>query len=147
MKQLSEVINEIAVHGNTSQNDNAEEIVETMNDILDGLFLKCEDIVGAVISSLDGNAWAERLQSGFDKYRFAAMSSALLALSDNLSSEAQIGSIENTLIEGSAGKIFLLHAGQDLLLTVFIQKGANLGLALAYARQATQSLATISLRS
>jgi len=145
MKQISEVIDEIAVQNNTPVEDNSERIIEIMNDVLDSLFQKCEDISGAVISSADGNAWAERLQSGFDKYRFSAMSSALLALSDNLSSEANIGSTENTLIEGSEGKIFMLHAGRDLLLTVFIHKGANLGLALAYARQATHSLAAISL--
>lgn len=97
-----------------------------------------------MVSSIDGIAWAERLRKGFDQHRFAAMSSALLALSDNLAREGQKGATQNVLIEGDKGKIFVMHAGENLLLTVFTGSSANLGMSLAHAKQAAEKISYLA---
>ena len=83
MELLTEVINKISDNSHAYEHDVSEIINKELTEILDQMMLQTEDISAAMISSIDGIAWAERLEKGFDQHRFAAMSSALLALSDN----------------------------------------------------------------
>ena len=133
------------ISGSTSSHavNYSDEVAQQLKTILNDMTQKTSDFSGAMLSSVDGIAWAEKLPQGFDKHRFAAMSSAFLALSDNLSAEAGTGNTENAIIEGLAGKIFILHAGQNLLLTVFIRADANFGMTLAYAKQAIEDIMSI----
>ncbi len=114
-----------------------------LEQILDGLREDCGDVIGAIVSGVDGMAWAQRLPAGFDQNRFAAMSSALLALSDNLVKEAGEGSPRKVLIEGEGGNVFLMHAGDQLLLTVFTRADSNLGMSLAHANHAVEQIAKL----
>jgi len=108
--------------------------------ILAKLMADCDDIAGAMISSTDGHAQAQMLASELDYNRFAAMSSALLALSDTLINETQQGDTKNILLESESGNIFILHAGNQLLLTVFSKPESSLGMSLAYARKAAEEI-------
>ncbi len=114
--------------------------------ILDALHEDCSDVIGTVVSGVDGMAWAQRLPAEFDQNRFAAMSSALLALSDNLVKEAGEGSPRKVLIEGEGGNVFLMHAGSRLLLTVFTRADSNLGMSLAHANHAVERIAALMAR-
>jgi predicted regulator of Ras-like GTPase activity (Roadblock/LC7/MglB family) len=145
MRLLTDVINKISTESSNTKAEVSAIINRELTEILDQMMLKTEDVSAAVISSLDGIAWAERIDKGFDQHRFAAMSSALLALSDNLCQEASTGETQNVLIEGANGKIFVMHAGSSLVLTVFVRPGANLGITLAYARQATNAIAALTV--
>lgn len=142
MRIISDVIEQISSnHADTSQINTV--LNQGLGSILDAMLQSCEDIKAAIISSADGLSRAQRLTTDMDEHRFAAMSSALLALSDNLAKESTKGRSENVLIEGSGGKIFILHAGPSLLLTVFTRAGANLGMSLAFARQATEEIGAL----
>lgn len=145
MQLLTEVIEKISDNSSTHEKDVTAVINKELLEILDQMMLQTEDIAAAMVSSIDGIAWAERLQSGFDQHRFAAMSSALLALSDNLCQEADSGDTQNVLIEGASGKIFIMHAGSNLVLTVFVKHGGNLGITLAYARKATKQISSLTI--
>ena len=143
MQIINDVIEQIS-HNHTKQDDQIQAILaEELNKILDNLFASSEDISAAIVSSVDGLAKAKKLESDMDEHRFAAMSSALLALSDNLASEGKKGNTENVLIEGTNGKIFLLHAGPEHLLTVFTGNSANLGMSLAFAKQAAEQIVAL----
>jgi predicted regulator of Ras-like GTPase activity (Roadblock/LC7/MglB family) len=115
--------------------------------ILAELTADCSDIIGAMVSSTDGRAWAEHLQQGLDRHRFAAMSSALLALGDNVVNEIHSGSVKNILIQSDTGNVYVLHAGSDLLLTVFATATTNIGMSLAHARNAAEEIAALNLRA
>jgi predicted regulator of Ras-like GTPase activity (Roadblock/LC7/MglB family) len=143
MRIIKDVIEQIShsAPGKTTQVD--ELLNQELSTILDSLLASTDDISAAIISSVDGLSRAQRLTQEMDEHRFAAMSSALLALSDNLAREGKKGQSENLLIEGSHGKIFILHASPNLLLTVFTRQGANLGMSLAYARQATEEISAL----
>lgn len=145
MQLLSDVINQLSDSSHAHEADVTAAINKQLSEILDQMMLQTEDISAAMISSIDGIAWAERLEQGFDQHRFAAMSSALLALSDNLCQEANTGETQNVLIEGLGGKVFIMHAGSNLVLTVFVKDGGNLGITLAYARKAIKQIASLTI--
>lgn len=145
MQLLSDVISQLSTQSATSTEDVSDIINRELTEILDQMMLNSDEITSAIISSLDGISWAERLERGFDQHRFAAMSSALLALSDNLCKEASVGETQNVLLEGSNGRIYVMHAGSNLVLTVFVREGANLGITLAYAKQATSAIASMTI--
>lgn len=143
MRIIKDVIEQIS-HNTQGQLSQVDELInQELATILDSLLETTDDIRGAIVSSVDGLSRAQRLASDMDEHRFAAMSSALLALSDNLAKESKKGRSENVLIEGSHGKIFILHASPTLLLTVFTREGANLGMSLAYARQTTEEISAL----
>ncbi len=117
-----------------------EEFRSQMNVLLHELVEESSDIVGALVTSSDGHAWGQVLPPGFDGKRFAAMSSALMALSDTLAREAKKGPTVNVMVEGMEGNIYVLHAGKNLSLTVFTNIKPNLGLTLAQARRAVDRI-------
>ena len=143
MRIINEVIDQIS-HNNLEQETQVQDVLtQELNKILDNLFSNSENISAAIVSSVDGLAKAQKLETDMDEHRFAAMSSALLALSDNLASEGSKGNTENVLIEGTNGKVFLLHAGPTHLLTVFTDNQASLGMSLAYAKQAAEQITAL----
>lgn len=96
----------------------------------------CEEIIGAVVTTGDGVPWAQVLPDGFDANRYAAMSSSLLALCDTMVKDSRCGATINVMLEGSKGNVFVLHAGDNMLLTVFTKLTPHLGLSLSHARRA-----------
>jgi len=111
--------------------------------ILANLMTNCRDIAGAMISSTDGHAQVQMLAEDMDYHRFAAMSSALLALSDSLLNETQQSDTKNILLESDGGNTFIMHAGNQFLLTVFSKPSSNLGMSLAYAKKAAAEISCL----
>ena len=143
MKILSEIIEQIKTD-NANKDASLPDVLDAqLEKLLLDLTQKTDEINAAFISSIDGVARAEKTASDFDKHRFSAMGSALLALSDNLLREGEKGVTQNVLLEGSEGHVFVMHAGKNLLLTVFTVKGSNLGLPLAHAKQTAEIIATL----
>lgn len=147
MEFVSEIVNLVHEEGAANQGQVSRVIQVKLTSILKDLMEGSGGIVGCMLSSKDGFAWAEQLQSGMDRHRFAAMSSALLAVSDNLVKESHGGTPKDVLIESDKGNLFVMHAGSNLLLTVFTDTGSNLGLSLAHARKATEEVAVLNLGS
>lgn len=146
MSFLDDMIDKVSEEGIRHEDDVSPQGHKQLDAILAEMLDDCGDMRGAMVSASDGRALAERLQSGLDKHRFAAMSSALLALSDNVIRETHGGSIKNVLIQSDDGNVFILHAGNGLLLTVFCQADANLGLSLAHAGKGAADIAALNLR-
>ncbi len=134
---ISSLVERISSNGTSGL---TEEFRSQMNVLLHELVEESSDIVGALVTSSDGHAWGQVLPPGFDGKRFAAMSSALMALSDTLAREAKKGPTVNVMVEGMEGNIYVLHAGKNLSLTVFTNIKPNLGLTLAQARRAVDRI-------
>jgi len=118
----------------------SESFRRQLKSLLVDLVEESSDILGALITSSDGHAWAEVMPNNLDSNRFAAMSSALLALSDTLAREAAKGPTNNVLIEGAQGNIYVLHAGKSMSLTVFTAASPSFGLTLAQARRTVEKI-------
>lgn len=144
MRLLADIIEKISNNSSDHSGDALTLVHRELHKILTEMMDRSGDVDGAMVSSIDGIAWAEALREGFDKHRFAAMSSALLALSDTLVSEGRKGRTQNVLIEGENGNVFVMHAGTNLLLTVFTKGKSNLGISLAYAKQAAEAISCLS---
>ena len=136
-KDISSLVERISASGAGAL---SEEFRGHMSELLHELVDESSDIVGALVTSSDGHAWGQVLPPGFDGKRFAAMSSALMALSDTLAREAKKGPTVNVMVEGMEGNIYVLHAGKNLSLTVFTNIKPNLGLTLAQARRAADRI-------
>ena len=136
-KDISSLVERISSGGTKGL---TEEFRSQMDVLLRELVDESSDIVGALVTSSDGHAWGQVLPVGFDGKRFAAMSSALMALSDTLAREAKKGPTVNVMVEGMEGNIYVLHAGKSLSLTVFTNIKPNLGLTLAQARRAVDRI-------
>lgn len=136
-KDISSLVERIQSSGESALN---AEFRQQLNGLLQELIDESSDILGALVTSSDGHAWGQILPPGFDGKRFAAMSSALMALSDTLAREARKGPTVNVMIEGMEGNIYVLHAGKNLSLTVFTNIKPNLGLTLAQARRAVDRI-------
>jgi len=118
---------------------------DQLSSILTGLVEDCADITSAMVSSSDGMAWAQKLRDDLDPHRFAAMSSALLALADNVIRETHEGTVRDVLIQSGAGNVFIMHAGSSLLLTVFSTATNNIGMPLAHARKGAEDIVALDL--
>ncbi|MFC1749223.1 roadblock/LC7 domain-containing protein [Pseudomonadota bacterium] len=145
MSFVTDAIEKISHESEAHENDVSAAIQKKLSEVLDELMSKSTDFVGATVSSIDGLAWAEKISSGLDKHRFAAMSSSLLAISDELANEVEGGQTNNVLIEGVSGKVIIMHAGPLLLLTIFTTKNVTLGMALAHARIVAENIESIEV--
>jgi len=145
MASVTEINSKLRELKHRREKDSPQNVSAELSTILANLMSDCGDIAGAMISSTDGHAQAQQLASELDYNRFAAMSSALLALSDTLISEIQQGETKNILLESESGNIFILHAGNQLLLTVFSKPLSNLGMSLAYARKAAEEISRMHI--
>lgn len=111
--------------------------------ILEKLVDECDEITAALVSGVDGMAWAEYTKGKLDENRFAAMSSAVLALGDNLIKEIHQGQVKKVLIESNGGNVFVVHAGSSLLLTVITHEKANIGMPLAHANSVSVEISEL----
>jgi predicted regulator of Ras-like GTPase activity (Roadblock/LC7/MglB family) len=136
-RDISSLVERIQSSGTSALSDDFR---AQLNTLLTALVDESSDILGALVTSSDGHAWGQVLPAGFDGKRFAAMSSALMALSDTLAREAKKGPTVNVMVEGMEGNIYVLHAGKNLSLTVFTNIKPNLGLTLAQARRAADRI-------
>lgn len=145
MKIITDFIDEVSNQGQHGNTDVSKVVQAKLMQILKEMIDDCEVITGAMVSSYDGLAWAEKLPDGLDPNRFAAMSSAMLALSDTMMKETQNTKTKNVFLEGDDGLMFVMHAGENLLLTIFTIKTQQIGMPLAHAKKATDEISQLSL--
>lgn len=145
MSLLTDVIEKISHESEEHSDDVGEAIHKKMLPVLEELMSHSREFIGATVSSIDGIAWAEKISPNFDKHRFAAMSSSLLAISDELANEVEGGGTNSVMIEANEAKVLIMHAGPLLLLTVFTTKNVTLGMAVAHARNAAEILESMRI--
>ncbi|MFQ3613604.1 MAG: roadblock/LC7 domain-containing protein [Cyanobacteriota bacterium] len=85
-------------------------------------------VQGTALVSPDGLTLASSLMGGMDEERVAAMSAAMLSLSERISRELSRGKVERILVEGEAGFGILTSCTQEAVLLVLADSSAKLGL-------------------
>lgn len=145
MEAISDFINKVSCEGAQHEPAVSKVVQAKLKMILTEMIENCDEITGAMVSSLDGLAWAELLPNGLDPNRFAAMSSAMLALGDTMMKETQNSRPKNIFMEGETGMILVLHAGKNLLLTIFTVATQHIGMPLAFAKKASDEISQLNL--
>ncbi|MHA1412394.1 MAG: roadblock/LC7 domain-containing protein [Promethearchaeota archaeon] len=93
--------------------------------------------------SAEGLPIASALPQGVDETRIAAMTAALLSLSERAIIEMNKGNFEQLFIKGSDGYLLVLQAGPNAVLTVSTTSDVRLGLILLDCRRTCEKIAQL----
>jgi len=98
------------------------------DDILKKLIRKLPEEISAAIVSAGGLPIASTLPQGVDGTRVAAMTAALLSLSERAIIEMRKGDFDQLYIKGSNGYLLVMQIGLDAVLMLSTTKEIRLGL-------------------
>jgi len=101
------------------------------------------EITSALIVSAEGFPIAYALPQDADETKIAAMTSALLSLSERAIIEMNKGDFDQLYIKGSEGYLLVMQAGPNLVLAVSTTKDVRLGLILLDCRRTCEKIAKI----
>ena len=93
-------------------------IPETLDDLLKKLLGAIPEVKAAVLVSTEGLPIASALPPGVDETRIAAMTAALLSLSEKAIYEMKKGDFDQMYIKSSEGYLLILPAGPNAVLAV-----------------------------
>lgn len=99
-----------------------------LESILQQFVANTGNVQGAALVSPDGLTLASSLMAGMDEERVAAMSAAMLSLSERISRELSRGKVERILVEGEVGLGILTSCTEEAVLLVLADRAAKLGL-------------------
>jgi len=116
---------------------------EMLKSILTELNGTSKDIQASAAISTDGLVMASILSSEMDEDRMGAMAAAMLSLGERISDELGRGNLEQVLIKGEQGYVFMTHAGPDTVVCVVTQSTAKLGLVFLDIKRAAESIRKI----
>ena len=118
---------------------------------LDTLVGGSSEVLGALISTVDGFEVAANVRATTSVQKLAAMTSSLLALAEAMSHEGEVGNCIDVVIEAGEGMVLIMDVPNDrrrLLLTVLCNKVATLGSVLWAARNTRNEIGSdISART
>ncbi len=121
----------------------AESREEMLRSALTELISRSAEVDAAAVVSMDGLVMASVLPNTLEEDRLGAMSAALLSLGERTSEELGRGELAQVFVEGKAGYVFLMSAGEDAVLTALVRKGSKLGLVLYDVKGAATKIAEI----
>lgn len=122
--------------------DEARSFIEgKINDMFD----VCNDIYGAVISSVDGHLVLDVVKQELSTKKISAMTSSLMALGETVSKESDQGVCQYVSVVNEHGRIMVLRVGDTLTLTTLSNQDSNLGMVLSASRTTADEI-TSALR-
>ena len=120
-----------------------ENTPETLDDLLKKLLGAIPEVKAAAIVSAEGLPIASALPQGVDETRIAAMTAALLSLSERAIIEMAKGDFDQLYVKGSSGYLLILQAGPNAVLTVSTTSEVRLGLILLDCRRTCEKIAQL----
>ena len=116
---------------------------ESLDDLLKKLLGAIPEVKAAAIVSAEGLPIASALPQGVDETRIAAMTAALLSLSERAIIEMGKGDFDQLYVKGSDGYLLILQAGPNAVLTVSTTSEVRLGLILLDCRRTCEKIAQL----
>jgi len=101
---------------------------DNMTRLLKQLVSNTPDVEASALIDNDGLMIASALGPDVDDDSVAAMSAALLGISERISSELRRGDFQMVMTRGTDGYIVVVRCGKDAVLTVLTTSSAKLGL-------------------
>ncbi len=114
---------------------------ERLERVLRYLAYDCPGVQAAALVSYDGLIMASSLNGDADEDRVAAMSAALLSVSEKIGAELDRGEFEAALVSGSKGFVIVSPVNGDALLVVLAGRDSKLGLVKYEMRRVGKMLA------
>lgn len=116
---------------------------DSLDDLLKKLLGAIPEVKAAAIVSAEGLPIASALPQGVDETRIAAMTAALLSLSERAIIEMGKGDFDQLYIKGNEGYLLILQAGPNAVLTVSTSSEVRLGLILLDCRRTCEKIAQL----
>ncbi|TFG21880.1 MAG: hypothetical protein EU533_04930 [Promethearchaeota archaeon] len=116
---------------------------DSLDDLLKKLLGAIPEVKAAAIVSAEGLPIASALPQGVDETRIAAMTAALLSLSERAIIEMGKGDFDQLYVKGSSGYLLILQAGPNAVLTVSTSSEVRLGLILLDCRRTCEKIAQL----
>jgi predicted regulator of Ras-like GTPase activity (Roadblock/LC7/MglB family) len=113
----------------------------TLSQILYSLLVREQGIIeGVALVSTEGFIIASALPEGLEDEHVAAISAVIVSLGERITRELQRGTMEQVLVRGRNGYVFLTQAGPDALLTVITNPNAKLGMIFLDTKRTVKEL-------
>ncbi|MEZ4385203.1 MAG: roadblock/LC7 domain-containing protein [Nannocystaceae bacterium] len=117
----------------------SEKITELLRTLSNG----SADIEAAAVVDNDGLLIASALPADIEEERVAAMSAALLGMSERIVRELARGEFSLVMIRGSEGFTIVCRCGEDAVLTLLAAASAKLGLIFLDVKRAAAEISKL----
>ncbi len=97
-------------------------------------------IEASAVVSTEGLPIASAMPQEVDDAVVAAMASAILSVSERVSTELVRGKLQQVLVQGDLGYVIIKGAGENALITVLARNDANLGLILMVLKKISEEI-------
>ena len=123
-------------------------IASRCEELLSDLLTEAQGMLGAVMASVDGHAFAKSFQRGHEKEatRIAAIASSVLALAESSSHETLSGKVGFNCVSTNHGSIMTVRVPSReniFVLCVWADKSDNFATALRFTLDAAHKLAAL----
>jgi hypothetical protein len=98
------------------------------------------DVAGVAAVGMDGIVLVSRMSSEVNADRVGAVAATMMGVTRRVSGELKMGAPRETIIDSDNGLFMVLPAGDQSLLAVSLNRGANLGLVRLEAREAARDI-------
>jgi len=116
---------------------------EKKNRAIRNLSTTTPDVEAAAVVDNDGLMMASSLPQDIDEESVAAMSAALLGISERISGELGRGDFQLNLVRGDNGLTLMTRCGPDAVLVVLTTPKAKLGLLFLDVKRTAAELAGV----
>ena len=116
---------------------------EQISKLLRTLSTTTPDVEAAAVIDNDGLMIASALKADIEDDRVAAMSAALLGMSERIVRELKRGNFSLVMLRGSEGYTILSRCGPDAVLTVLATDTAKLGLIFLDVTRTTKEISRL----
>lgn len=119
--------------------DTVDEIQKVLKSMDDGT----PGVEASAIVSVQGLPIVSAMPKGVDDSIIAAMSAAILGVSERATRELARGKLQQILIQGDEGYVILKRAGEDALLAVMARTDSNLGMIFIVMKGVAQKISLL----
>lgn len=119
--------------------DTVDEIQKVLKSMDDGT----PGVEASAIVSVQGLPIVSAMPKGVDDSVIAAMSAAILGVSERATRELARGKLQQILIQGDEGYVILKRAGEDALLAVMAKSDSNLGMIFIVMKGVAQKISLL----
>jgi len=117
---------------------------EQIAEVLDRLRANTgSDVNGAAAVGMDGIILFSRMSADVNADRVGAVAATMMGVTRRVSGELKIGFPKETIIDADGGLFMVLPAGDQSLLAINLQRGANLGMVRLEGRDAAKEIGKI----
>lgn len=114
--------------------------IEELLELLRNMEATTPGIEASAIVSTEGLPIVSAMPQEIDEAVVAAMASAILSVSEKVSTELVRGKLQQVLLQGENGYVIIKGAGESALLTVLARNNANLGLILMTLKRVSEEV-------